>query len=84
MRIRKATPGDVVEITQIYNDAVSNTVATFDTELFLDGEAQLLRLVAAEAQRVRADACTSNAPTSLPPPLSFRSCSERCAKSVVR
>lgn len=30
--IRTATPGDVAAITDIYNEAILNTVATFDTE----------------------------------------------------
>jgi len=33
MLIRKATLNDVPAITAIYNDAILNTVATFDTEL---------------------------------------------------
>jgi L-amino acid N-acyltransferase len=33
MKVRKATAADVAAITEIYNDAVINTSATFDTEL---------------------------------------------------
>jgi L-amino acid N-acyltransferase YncA len=32
LKIRKATPEDLPAITEIYNDAVLQTVATFDTE----------------------------------------------------
>lgn len=33
MNIRKATISDLEGITEIYNDAIKNTVATFDTEI---------------------------------------------------
>ncbi len=33
MKIRKAIPSDAAAITEIYNDAVLNTTATFDTEI---------------------------------------------------
>ncbi len=32
LKIRRATEGDLPAITEIYNDAILKTVATFDTE----------------------------------------------------
>ena len=33
LTIRPATPSDIPQITEIYNDAIQNTTATFDTEV---------------------------------------------------
>jgi phosphinothricin acetyltransferase len=38
IELRPACPGDLADIAEIYNEAILNTVATFDTEIRSEGE----------------------------------------------